>query len=134
MLLPTLLLHSRARRVLPHLQKSRATALDCNSQQTIAKCRTVAISFEEIAHLEVILDIALQQVAAPCADPTHDAVLREDNCVSPHRCHACGDPKPAFTNAAQRSYSSSRSLRGCIPLEQCRGWEEPDRTPNTKVV
>jgi hypothetical protein len=42
-----------------------------------------AIPFKDIAHLKMEFDVALQQVAALCANPAHDAVLREDNCVSP---------------------------------------------------
>jgi hypothetical protein len=28
------------------------------------------------------VDVALQQVTALCSDPVHDAMLREDNCIS----------------------------------------------------
>jgi hypothetical protein len=33
--------------------------------------------------LKMEFDVALQQVTALCANPAHDAVLREDNCISP---------------------------------------------------
>jgi len=67
----------------PDLQIPRTATFDRYSQLSIAKCRTIAIPFKNIAHLKMEFDVALQQITALCADPAHDAVFREDNCIFP---------------------------------------------------
>ena len=69
--------------MLARLQIPRTATFDRHGQLSIAKCGTVAIPFKYIAHLKMEFDVALQQVTALCANPAHDAVLREDNCISP---------------------------------------------------
>ena len=48
-------------------------------------------------------DVALQQVTALCANPAHDAVLREDNCISPASL-------PRFRRAQTRIHQSSAQI------------------------
>ena len=87
----------------PDLQISRTAAFDRHRQLSIAKCRIVAIPFKYIAHLKMEFDVALQQVTALCANPAHDAVLREDNCISPASL-------PRFRRAQTRLHQSGAQI------------------------
>src|SRR6185437_2514884 len=70
-----LLFESRNR--LADLQKPAAAALDRHCKPSFAKKSFIAISFGNIAHCEVILDIALKQVPALLAYAFHDGALSE---------------------------------------------------------
>ena len=87
----------------PNFQIPRAATFDRHCQVSIAKCRTRAIPFKDIAYLKMEFDVALQQVTAPCSDPAHDAVLHEDNCISPALLPRFKRAQPSFTRAAPRS-------------------------------
>src|SRR5260370_3703334 len=87
----------------PVPEKPRTATFDRHSQLSIAKCRTVAIPFKYIAHLKMEFDVALQQVTALYANPAHDAVLREDNCIS-------SASLPCFRRAQTRLHQSSAQI------------------------
>ena len=84
-------------------QIARAAAFDRHRQLSIAERRTVPIPFKYIAHLQVEFNVALQQFAALCADPAHDAVLCENDWIAPASL-------PRFRRAQTRLHESGTQI------------------------
>jgi hypothetical protein len=60
------------------LEIAGAAALDRQSQLAIFNHGVVALPLGDIAHLQVVFDVALEEVPTLLSDPSHDSVLREN--------------------------------------------------------